>query len=462
MSVFSTPLKAAVVALAMSMLAFSGHAAPAYPVWEPNSGVWDFGCMQEDKPVPNPNATRPTHCAPFSTTTTSTTTTTTTTTTRATTSEVIYPTYIPGNTTRHYGNHTVMVRSVDKIPVHTHYLNKTTTTAAPTGPKEHGGNIPNTKGGPGKFSSIPPYTSRTHSVDKTTATPAPTGLKEHGEKDEKAHGHGNHGEKGPIGAMVPPHTSHTHSMNMTSPSAAPSGRKDHSDLIQNKAASVETRGRPGKPHNNGNGNDNNGGNGGNNGGNSGNTNNGGVGAAIVVNACPFSVHSNIVHAPRPGAAGAPEEIYSVLAPGQTATHAFSHDPQMGISWKIWRTDVDNNSPIQFEWTYMPDMARTWYDLSMIDAGKIAYTDPNTAGWIVGDADGYGDYVGQVAIKHAFADHGMTLTPMVGGNALTEGNCVAVRCAPGDQFCKDAYNVWNDWGQQRDCAQGASLKLTLCG
>ncbi|KAI1628554.1 hypothetical protein EDD37DRAFT_644346 [Exophiala viscosa] len=356
----------------------------------------------------------------------------------------------------------------------THSMDKNSPTAAPTGPKEHNGKRNNGEDGEDlsglmghhseqAWKSILPRPHNSHT--STMKKPVPTGI--------PRPGHGAHGEEGPrynsAHPLIPPHTSHTHSGNMTAPTGRPAGPKEHNDMIQNNAASVEVRGqhghhgRPGKPDNNDNGNGNNGGSNGNNGNNGGgNTNNGGVGEAIVVNACPFSVQSNIVHAPRPGVAGAPEEIFSVLAPGQTATHAFSHDPKMGISWKVWRTDVANHSPIQFEWTYVPEQGRTWYDLSMIDAGKIAYTDPNASGKIFGDADGYGDYVGQVAVKHAFADHGMTLTPMSGGNVLTEGNCVAVRCQPGDEFCKDAYNVWNDWGQQRDCAQGASLKLTLCG
>ncbi|KAK5196590.1 hypothetical protein LTR92_004135 [Exophiala xenobiotica] len=96
----------------------------------------------------------------------------------------------------------------------------------------------------------------------------------------------------------------------------------------------------------------------------------GLGQAIVVNACPFDVMSNIVHPPRPGVEGKPEEILSTLAAGATATHPFTHDPDMGISWKIWRTDIENQSPVQFEWAWIPGMQRSWWDLSMIDAGEV--------------------------------------------------------------------------------------------
>ena len=47
-----------------------------------------------------------------------------------------------------------------------------------------------------------------------------------------------------------------------------------------------------------------------------------LGAASVLNACPFAVHSNIVHAPRPGEVEGvkPEEIYSVLETGVEIGH----------------------------------------------------------------------------------------------------------------------------------------------
>ncbi len=53
-----------------------------------------------------------------------------------------------------------------------------------------------------------------------------------------------------------------------------------------------------------------------------------LGAAEVYNACPFAVNSNIVHAPRPGADGAPEDISSTLAPGDSGSHPYLHDPGM--------------------------------------------------------------------------------------------------------------------------------------
>ena len=51
-----------------------------------------------------------------------------------------------------------------------------------------------------------------------------------------------------------------------------------------------------------------------------------LGAAQVVNTCAFDVHSNIVHAPRPGAEGPPEEIYTVIPAGRESSHPFLHDP----------------------------------------------------------------------------------------------------------------------------------------
>ncbi|KAK6382375.1 hypothetical protein LTS17_004262 [Exophiala oligosperma] len=187
------------------------------------------------------------------------------------------------------------------------------------------------------------------------------------------------------------------------------------------------------------------------------------GTAYVINNCPFGVMSNIVH----GTSGVdsdgvpPEEIMSSIAPGQTVSHPFSHDPNTGVSWKIWRTDVSNQAPVQFEYAWIPEAKRTWWDLSMIDAGKVGWLDEeagNAAGEdIVGDRDGYGAYVGRVGVKHAFVDEGMSLVPSV-----QDGICQAVVCRPGEQFCKTAYNVWNDWGQQRDCAETVDLTLTLCG
>jgi hypothetical protein len=55
-----------------------------------------------------------------------------------------------------------------------------------------------------------------------------------------------------------------------------------------------------------------------------------LGSARVINACPFAVHSDIAHSPRPGVDGAPEQILSVLAPGENVEHPFLHDP--GMCW----------------------------------------------------------------------------------------------------------------------------------
>lgn len=191
-----------------------------------------------------------------------------------------------------------------------------------------------------------------------------------------------------------------------------------------------------------------------------------LGSAHVHNACSFPVNSNIVHAPRPGANGSPEEIASVLAPGASLSHPFAHDPDMGISWKIWRQDDVGGArtPVQLEYTWKPDVGRTWYDLSMIDAGEAGWLDDGVSASskenekaIVGDGDGYGDYVGEIGIKHPFGEEGLTLSPKVVG-----GNCAKVNCVPGDEFCTTAYNTWNDWGQQHDCGEKVDLTLTLCG
>ncbi|OQU96471.1 hypothetical protein CLAIMM_02552 [Cladophialophora immunda] len=102
-----------------------------------------------------------------------------------------------------------------------------------------------------------------------------------------------------------------------------------------------------------------------------------LGQSVVYNNCPFVVHSNIVHGPRPGVEGPPEEIYSILQPQEGLSHPFAHDPRMGVSWKLWRTDSDNTAPVQFEWTWHDSFQRTWYDLSMVNAGD--------AGWLDEDA-----------------------------------------------------------------------------
>ncbi|EXJ73112.1 uncharacterized protein A1O5_04261 [Cladophialophora psammophila CBS 110553] len=184
-----------------------------------------------------------------------------------------------------------------------------------------------------------------------------------------------------------------------------------------------------------------------------------IGQSIVYNNCPFAVHNNIVHAPRPGVDAPPEEMYSILHPGAELSHPFAHDPRMGISWKLWRTDVENTAPVQFEWTWDNTFQRTWYDLSMINAGDAGWLneDAHEGEAIVSDEDGLGAYVGKVGIRHAFKDEGMTLVP-----DRTEGNCVPLQCAPGEEYCTASYNAHNDWGQQHDCREGVDLKLTLCG
>ncbi|OAL35665.1 hypothetical protein AYO20_05046 [Fonsecaea nubica] len=151
-----------------------------------------------------------------------------------------------------------------------------------------------------------------------------------------------------------------------------------------------------------------------------------LGQSIVYNNCTFTVHSNI-----------PQEMLS---------HPFAHDPRLGVSWKLWRTDVENTSPVQFEWTWHDALQRTWYDLSMINAGNAGWLSPvaHRGEPIVGDEDGLGAYVGKVAIKHAFKVEGMTLVPEVVG-----GNCVPLHCASGEAYCTASYNVHNDWGQQHD-------------
>ncbi|EXJ81191.1 hypothetical protein A1O3_07481 [Capronia epimyces CBS 606.96] len=187
-----------------------------------------------------------------------------------------------------------------------------------------------------------------------------------------------------------------------------------------------------------------------------------VGKATVHNACPFSIYSNIVHGAQDGT-GLPEEIYQVLEPNETVSHAFSHDPGVGVSWKIWRQDedTDNWSPIQLEYTWITDSKRTWYDLSMIDAGEPDWLEESDEE-IVADADGYGEYTGSIGIRHSFQEHGITLTPHVDGEEVAEGNCLAVQCPAGEEFCLGAYNTWNDWAQQHDCEEGVDLKLVLCG
>ncbi|KIW73984.1 hypothetical protein PV04_02057 [Phialophora macrospora] len=188
----------------------------------------------------------------------------------------------------------------------------------------------------------------------------------------------------------------------------------------------------------------------------------GAGSALVYNACAFTVQSNIVHAPRPGEDGAPEEIMGAIAPGETLSHPFSHDPNLGISWKIWRTDGDNHNPVQFEYAWTPDSTLVWYDMSMIDAGEIEWLDPEShEGEAIEDGannDGTGDLTGKVAVEHPFGgeDEGMRLDPL--GN----GDCDSVVCPAGEQYCLKAYNTDTDDQAMRACTESVDLKLTLCG
>jgi hypothetical protein len=152
----------------------------------------------------------------------------------------------------------------------------------------------------------------------------------------------------------------------------------------------------------------------------------------------------------------------VVAPGETLSHPFSHDPNIGISWKIWRTDGDNRNPVQFEYTWTPDSARVWYDMSMIDAGEIEWLEPEShEGEALEDGannDGTGDLTGKVAVEHPFGgeDEGMRLDPQgVGG-------CDSVVCPAGEQYCLKAYNTDTDDQAMRACTESADLKLTLCG
>ncbi|KIW15926.1 hypothetical protein PV08_05976 [Exophiala spinifera] len=267
----------------------------------------------------------------------------------------------------------------------------------------------------------------------------------------------HHSPAGPEPVTAAPSPSSSPSWASTLPSRTSSGSA-------HGAKSTSNGNNNGNGNGNGNGNWNSGDDSGNkngkgkgNGNGNGNGNGSPQGTAYVKNACPFTVMSNIVHGASAESHEAPEEIYSSIAPGQTLSHPFSHDPNTGVSWKIWRTDVSNQAPVQFEYTWIPDAKRTWWDLSMIDAGRVDWLESKNAGKaIVGDQDGYGAYVGRVGVKHAFVNEGMSLVP-----SAQQGICEAVVCRPGEQFCKTAYNVWNDWGQQRDCHESVDLTLTLC-
>ncbi|EXJ78700.1 hypothetical protein A1O1_09102 [Capronia coronata CBS 617.96] len=186
-----------------------------------------------------------------------------------------------------------------------------------------------------------------------------------------------------------------------------------------------------------------------------------AGKATLYNACPFTVYSTIVHGTGAGDTGALEEVYQTLEPEESVSHSFEHDAEVGVSWKIWREDTDNTSPVQFEYTWIQGSKRTWYDLSMIDAGEAEWLEDSDEE-IVADEGGYEDYTGDIAIKYSFQEYGMTLIPQVDGKEVADGNCLSVKCAADEEFCTAAYNTSDDWGQQHDCEDSVDLKLVLCG
>jgi hypothetical protein len=208
-----------------------------------------------------------------------------------------------------------------------------------------------------------------------------------------------------------------------------------------------------------------------------------LGSASFLNACPFAVHSNIVHGARGPSSPEddtfipPEEILSVLAPGEERTHPFVHDPGLGVSWKLWPSEGEGEGegsgngggavPVQFEWTLVPGERRSWWDLSMIDATAGQGGGPVKRSLVVG---GKGNECRQSdadptfeGVPHAFAPYGLSLQPHHDGDAVErEGMCSRVECPAGEGVCRQAYNAWNDWGQQRDCAEDVSLRVVLCG
>ncbi|KAJ9608376.1 hypothetical protein H2200_007364 [Cladophialophora chaetospira] len=188
--------------------------------------------------------------------------------------------------------------------------------------------------------------------------------------------------------------------------------------------------------------------------------NSGTGSAVVANECPFVVYTNIVHAPRPGQAGAPEEILVTLQTGESQSHPFDHDLNMGVSWKVWRTDTNNKNVVQFEYTYVGE--RTYYDLSMINGGTVEYLEPEEhEGETIEEGannDGSGKLTGEVGVVHPFAEEGLSLIAQ--GNV--GGGCGSVVCPAGDRTCAQAYNTDDDHQAMRDCGASVDLKLTLCG
>jgi len=167
-----------------------------------------------------------------------------------------------------------------------------------------------------------------------------------------------------------------------------------------------------------------------------------------------------VHGPRPGINGPPEEIASTLGPDERVEHDLVQGPNIGISWKIWREDIENKRPIQLEWTWVPDSERTWYDLSMIDAAEAQKQDSSEEELEPGQLE-FEMSAGAVGVKHAFAELGLTLTTERNANAVEHANCVDIKCEPGDEYWLKADNKSDDWERQHDCQEDVGLKLTLC-
>lgn len=187
---------------------------------------------------------------------------------------------------------------------------------------------------------------------------------------------------------------------------------------------------------------------------------GGTGSAIVANKCPFVVQTNIVHAPRAGREGAPEEIPLTLQPGESQSHPFEHDLNMGVSWKVWRTDTANKNVVQFEYTC--DGQRTYYDMSMINGGTVEYLEGSEhEGEAVKEGannDGSGKLTGDVGVVHPFREEGLSLK----AQGSVGGGCGAVVCLAGEKTCAQAYNTDDDHQAMRDCGASVDLRLTLCG
>lgn len=191
------------------------------------------------------------------------------------------------------------------------------------------------------------------------------------------------------------------------------------------------------------------------------------------------MHSNIVHSPRPNPNAAevtftaPEEIYSVLALGESLEHPFVHDPAMGINWKLWPMENAQEGgakegPVQSEYMWVPDARKVWWDLSMIDAGgrvkRRHYPGVHGNGESEfppqqeeedQDAEPEGETEASGAhlpgVTHPFAAHGLSLQPQrngqpvvhvdaAGGTAVGAGVCTRIDCPAGEDVCRQAYNA----------------------